>query len=232
MASSRCITSPSSIWSATKSAALKRSCAGAPRTRNVPPGDFIRPCRETGLIVPLGEWVLRQACAEAATWPDHLKIAVNVSPAQFKARNLADVVVRTLAATGMAPQRLELEITELVMLQDEEAALVTLTRLHDPGVRIALDDFGTGYSSLSNLRNFRSTRSRSTAALSVIFLPRTSTPSRLYGPSLSSGSARNVHHGRGRRDKRSSWTMCVRKAARKCRATTSARRARPAKSSG
>jgi EAL domain-containing protein (putative c-di-GMP-specific phosphodiesterase class I) len=102
----------------------------------------------------LGEWVLRQACTEAATWPAHLKIAVNVSPAQFRARNLADVVVRTLAATGMPPQRLELEITESVMLQDEEEAFSTLTRLHALGVRIALDDFGTGYSSLSNLRKF------------------------------------------------------------------------------
>lgn len=121
---------------------------------NVPPADFIPLAEDTGLIVPLGEWVLRQACTEAATWPGHLKIAVNVSPAQFKARNLAEVVVRTLAATGMAPQRLELEITESVMLQDETAAFCTLTRLHDLGVRIALDDFGTGYSSLSNLRKF------------------------------------------------------------------------------
>jgi len=125
-----------------------------PERGNVPPSDFIGLAEDTGLIVPLGEWVLKQACAEAATWPDHLKIAVNVSPAQFKARNLGDVVVRTLAATGMAPHRLELEITESVMLQEEDVALVTLTRLHDLGVRIALDDFGTGYSSLSNLRKF------------------------------------------------------------------------------
>jgi len=125
-----------------------------PKRGNVPPGDFIGLAEETGLIVPIGEWVLRQACAEAARWPVHLKIAVNISPAQFKARNLADVVVRTLAATGMSPNRLELEITESVMLQDEKAAFATLTQLHDLGVRIALDDFGTGYSSLSNLRKF------------------------------------------------------------------------------
>jgi EAL domain-containing protein (putative c-di-GMP-specific phosphodiesterase class I) len=98
--------------------------------------------------------VLRQACTEAATWPDHLKVAVNVSAAQFKARNLAEVVIRSLGAAGMAPHRLELEITESVMLQDEDAAFETLKRLHDLGVRIALDDFGTGYSSLSNLRKF------------------------------------------------------------------------------
>jgi EAL domain-containing protein (putative c-di-GMP-specific phosphodiesterase class I) len=125
-----------------------------PGRGNVPPGDFIGLAEDTGLIVPLGEWVLRQACTEAASWPDHLKIAVNVSPAQFRSHNLADVVVRTLASTGIAPHRLELEITESVMLQDEEAAFLTLTRLHDLGVRIALDDFGTGYSSLSNLRKF------------------------------------------------------------------------------
>ena len=125
-----------------------------PERGNVPPADFIGLAEDTGLIVPIGEWVLKQACAEAATWPDHLKIAVNVSPAQFKARNLADVVVRTCRRDGMAPQRLELEITESAMLQDEEAAFLTLTRLHDLGVRIALDDFGTGYSSLSNLRKF------------------------------------------------------------------------------
>jgi diguanylate cyclase (GGDEF)-like protein len=125
-----------------------------PERGNVPPSDFIPLAEETGLIMPLGEWVLRQACTEAASWPDHLKVAVNVSPAQFRARNLADLVVRTLAATGMAPGRLELEITESVMLQDEDGAFATLTRLHDLGVRIALDDFGTGYSSLSNLRRF------------------------------------------------------------------------------
>jgi diguanylate cyclase (GGDEF)-like protein len=125
-----------------------------PERGNVPPDQFIPIAEETGLIVPLGEWVLRQACAEAARWPEHLKIAVNVSPAQFKARNLVQMVVRTLAATAMAPQRLELEITESVMLQDEEAVFAMLTTLHDLGVRIALDDFGTGYSSLSNLRKF------------------------------------------------------------------------------
>jgi diguanylate cyclase (GGDEF)-like protein len=125
-----------------------------PQRGNVPPSSFIPIAEETGLIVPLGEWVLRQACTEAATWPDHLKVAVNVSAAQFKARNLAEVVIRSLGAAGMAPHRLELEITESVMLQDEDAAFETLKRLHDLGVRIALDDFGTGYSSLSNLRKF------------------------------------------------------------------------------
>ncbi|MGF1620598.1 MAG: EAL domain-containing protein [Rhodomicrobiaceae bacterium] len=125
-----------------------------PQRGNVSPTEFIPLTEETGLIVALGEWVLRQACTDAATWPEHLKIAVNVSPAQFKARNLADIVMRTLAATGMAPERLELEITESAMMQDEEMSFNILSRLHDIGVRIALDDFGTGYSSLSNLRKF------------------------------------------------------------------------------
>jgi predicted signal transduction protein with EAL and GGDEF domain len=125
-----------------------------PERGKVAPSDFIPLAEETGLIVPIGEWVLRQACAEAATWPAHIKIAVNVSVGQFKSGNLVGLVVRALAATGMAPQRLELEITESVMLQDENGAFEVLNRLHDLGVRIALDDFGTGYSSLSNLRKF------------------------------------------------------------------------------
>jgi diguanylate cyclase (GGDEF)-like protein len=126
-----------------------------PERGNIPPSEFIGLAEETGLILPIGEWVLRQACADAAPWPDHLKIAVNLSPAQFKSPNLVDTVVSALAAAGLPARRLELEITESVMLQDQDNAFATLNRLHQLGVRIALDDFGTGYSSLSNLRRFR-----------------------------------------------------------------------------
>jgi diguanylate cyclase (GGDEF)-like protein len=125
-----------------------------PKRGNIPPGEFIPITEETGLIIPLGEWVIRQACAEASGWPDELKVSVNVSPVQFRSPNLADVIIRILAAAQLPPNRLELEITESVMLENEDEALKTLTRLHALGVRISLDDFGTGYSSLSLLRKF------------------------------------------------------------------------------
>jgi diguanylate cyclase (GGDEF)-like protein len=125
-----------------------------PQRGLISPADFIPLAEETGLIVSIGEWVLRQACAEAATWPDHIQIAVNVSPVQFKSGNLVEMVFNAIAASGLAAHRLELEITESVLLQDSETTLTTLRQLHDLGVRIAMDDFGTGYSSLSYLRSF------------------------------------------------------------------------------
>jgi diguanylate cyclase (GGDEF)-like protein len=125
-----------------------------PERGKIGPCEFIALAEETGLIVPIGEWVLRQACAEAANWPSHLKVAVNLSPIQFKCRNLVQLVVSALASSGMAPDRLELEITESAVLEDADTAFEVFTQLHDLGVRIALDDFGTGYSSLSNLRKF------------------------------------------------------------------------------
>jgi diguanylate cyclase (GGDEF)-like protein len=118
------------------------------------PLDFIPLAEETGLIVPIGEWVLRQACTEAKTWPGHIKIAVNVSPAQFKSRGFVQTVLRALAASGLPAHRLELEVTESLVLEDSNGAFTTLKQLHDLGVRISLDDFGTGYSSLTNLRKF------------------------------------------------------------------------------
>jgi diguanylate cyclase (GGDEF)-like protein len=125
-----------------------------PSQGRIAAGDLVPLAEETGLIASIGEWVLRQACADAATWPDHLKVAVNIAPAQFKYRNLVQAVVSALTSAGLAPQRLELEITERVVLQDGDTVFAILNRLHEFGVRIALDDFGTGYSSLSNLRRF------------------------------------------------------------------------------
>jgi diguanylate cyclase (GGDEF)-like protein len=120
----------------------------------ISPTEFIPIAEDTGLINHLGEWVLMTACAEAATWPDDIKLAVNVSPVQFKSGTLALKVVAALAASGLAASRLELEITEAVLIRDDEAALAILHQLRAIGVRIALDDFGTGYSSLSYLQRF------------------------------------------------------------------------------
>jgi EAL domain-containing protein (putative c-di-GMP-specific phosphodiesterase class I) len=109
---------------------------------------------DTGLINELGDWVLQTACAEATRWPDHVRIAVNVSPVQLKSPTLALRIAGALAATGLEPRRLEIEITEAVLIRDDEAALAILHQLRKIGVRIALDDFGTGYSSLSYLKRF------------------------------------------------------------------------------
>jgi diguanylate cyclase (GGDEF)-like protein len=125
-----------------------------PRRGLVLPAEFIPLAEETGLIVPLGEWVLRTACAEAAKWPDDLKIAVNLSPAQFRSKELVPIVVGALASSRIAPHRLELEVTETVIMHDSQAVFAALGQLHKLGVRIALDDFGTGYSSLSFLQKF------------------------------------------------------------------------------
>jgi diguanylate cyclase (GGDEF)-like protein len=125
-----------------------------PRRGMVPPVEFIPLAEETGMIVPIGEWILRQACSEAAKWPRQIRVAVNLSPVQFKNRNLLASVIQAVAAAGLAPTRLELEITESVLLQESAATLATLHSLRSFGVRISMDDFGTGYSSLSYLRSF------------------------------------------------------------------------------
>src|SRR6266404_7915620 len=125
-----------------------------PERGMISPAEFIPIAEETGLINQLGEWVLTTACAEAATWPDDIKLAVNVSPVQFKSGTLALKIVAALAASGLLASRLELEITEAVLIRDDEAALAILHQLRAIGVRIALDDFGTGYSSLSYLQRF------------------------------------------------------------------------------
>jgi len=120
----------------------------------IPPGNFIPLAEETGLIIQIGEWVLRAACHDAAAWPDDIGVAINLSPVQFKNPNLVAHVMNALAQSGLPARRLELEITESVLLQNSEATLATLHALRGNGVRISLDDFGTGYSSLSYLRSF------------------------------------------------------------------------------
>ena len=125
-----------------------------PQQGLVMPDEFIPLAEETGLIVPIGEWVLRTACAEAAKWPAHVRIAINLSPAQFRSKELVPVVIGALASSGVAAHRLELEVTETVIMHDSEAVFAALGELRELGVRIALDDFGTGYSSLSFLQRF------------------------------------------------------------------------------
>jgi diguanylate cyclase (GGDEF)-like protein/PAS domain S-box-containing protein len=125
-----------------------------PEKGMIAPDQFIPLAEEIGFIVPLGEWILREACATAAKWPPHMRVSVNLSPAQFKNAGLVQVVVGALAASGLAPERLELEITETALLDDSEATIATLYRLRELGVRIAMDDFGTGYSSLAYLQSF------------------------------------------------------------------------------
>jgi predicted signal transduction protein with EAL and GGDEF domain len=120
----------------------------------VTPDIFIPPAEESGLIVEIGRWVLREACREAASWPNRLMIAINVSPIQFRQENLVGDVHLALLETGLAPERLELEVTEGVLVQDFARALQILRGLKALGVRIAMDDFGTGYSSLSYLQAF------------------------------------------------------------------------------
>jgi len=125
-----------------------------PERGMISPAEFIPIAEDSGLINQLGEWVLTTACAEAASWPDAVRLAVNVSPVQFKSGTLALKVIAALAASGLPASRLELEITEAVLIRDDDAALAILHQLRAIGVRIALDDFGTGYSSLSYLQRF------------------------------------------------------------------------------
>src|SRR3984893_5058227 len=125
-----------------------------PPRGEISPAEFIPNAEDTGVILQIGEWVLRTACREAATWTQPLTVAVNVSAVQIHNANFAQVVHEILVETGLAPGQLELEITETALVRDLNRALATLRRIKMLGVRIAMDDFGTGYSSLSNLRAF------------------------------------------------------------------------------
>ncbi len=120
----------------------------------VPPSEFIPIAEETGLIVALGSWAIRKACEQATTWPEELSVAVNVSPMQFRNGNLVATVSDALRDTGLSPSRLDLEITETILMQESDSTVLVLHQLRDLGVRISMDDFGTGYSSLSYLRSF------------------------------------------------------------------------------
>jgi diguanylate cyclase (GGDEF)-like protein len=120
----------------------------------IAPDNFIPLAESTGLIGPLGEWILEKACADAAKWPAHVKVAVNISAIQFKKGNLFEIILATLVKTGLQPERLELEITETSLLDNQEAHLTTIRQLKNLGLSIALDDFGTGFSSINYLTIF------------------------------------------------------------------------------
>jgi diguanylate cyclase (GGDEF)-like protein len=125
-----------------------------PTRGTVLPSEFIPVAEETGLIVPIGDWVLRTACREAATWPCGIRVAVNLSPVQVKKQVILSAVTSALAASGLRPDLLELEVTETVLLEDDKTTAQTLRSFRELGTRIVMDDFGTGYSSLSYLRRF------------------------------------------------------------------------------
>jgi len=120
----------------------------------VPPAEFIPLAEESGLIVEIGRWVLERACETACGWPSHMRVAVNLSAIQFASPTFTDELCVVLEESGLPPHRLELEITESLLIHDQKAAVATLDRLHAMGVRVALDDFGTGYSSLAYLKRF------------------------------------------------------------------------------
>ncbi|MBM3608230.1 MAG: EAL domain-containing protein [Alphaproteobacteria bacterium] len=125
-----------------------------PQKGMIPPFDFIPVAEESGLIVRLGEVVLEKACADAAQWPAQIRVSVNLSPIQFRDKNLPYKIAEVLRLSGLPPKRLELEITEAALLVDSADNIEILTQLRETGIRIVMDDFGTGYSSLNYLRSF------------------------------------------------------------------------------
>ena len=196
-----------------------------PEKGMVPPNTFIPLAEEIGLIVPLGEWASGKPAPRPARGRTHIKIAVNLSPAQFRSPGLVQMIVNALAASGLAPERLELEITETILLQDSEATLAMLYQLRELGVRIAMDDFGTGYSSLSYLQSF---------PFDQIKIDRSFVKdiAELHGLAQhragGGGAGQRARHGddRGRRRDRAAAARSGRRAAPRCRASCSASRGR------
>jgi diguanylate cyclase (GGDEF)-like protein len=166
----------------------------------ISPAMFIPLAEENGFIVPLGEWALREACVAATKWPLPLTVSVNISPAQFRNPGLLQMVIGALATSGLPPERLELEITEMVLLGDSDATLTTLFQLRDLGVRVAMDDFGTGYSSLSYLQSFPSTRSRSIAPFVKDIADGVGSLNIVRAVNAMAAGPRHDHHRRGRGD--------------------------------
>ena len=167
----------------------------------VPPDKFIPVAEEIGLIVPLGDWVLKQACRDAVKWPEKLTVAVNLSAVQFRSPTLALSVMSALGQSGLKASRLELEITESVLLQENRAVLDALHQFRKLGVRICMDDFGTGYSSLSYLRSFPFDKIK----IDRSFIRELGKESDCVGHHPCRHAARlqpgHDHHGRGRRDR-------------------------------
>ena len=192
------------------------------------PVEFIPVAEETGLITQLGEWVLSKACAEAMTWPADIKVAVNVSPVQFKSGNLVQTVINALAASRLPASRLELEITEAVLIHDDRATLAVLHQLRGLGVRIAMDDFGTGYSSLSYLQRFHSTRSRLIARSSRMS-PGKTAHFLLCKQSLASPNRATLQRRQRVLRRMSNWSCSARWAALKRKAISTVRRDPPRK---
>jgi diguanylate cyclase (GGDEF)-like protein len=195
-----------------------------PEKGMISPADFIPLSEDIGLIVPLGEWVLREACKQAVAWPSEVRVAVNLSAAQFRSRNLSQAVFTALALSGLSPRRLELEITESIFLADSEANLAILHQLREFGVRISMDDFGTGYSSLSYLRSFPFDKIKIDRSFVRVILQNVPIASPLCGRFRGSAAA-SISRRPPRVSKLSiSLTGCAPKAAPRCRASCSAPR--------
>ncbi|MFC0810344.1 putative bifunctional diguanylate cyclase/phosphodiesterase, partial [Ensifer sp. P24N7] len=129
-----------------------------PEKGQVSPAEFIPIAEETGLILPLGEWILWKACSEAATWPSQVSVAVNLSPLQFRDQRLPAVIADILEKTGLESSRLQIEVTESVLLDETDANIQTLQEIRKLGAKIVMDDFGTGYSSLGSFDNIKGDR--------------------------------------------------------------------------